>query len=148
MGYILPKGSYECKLVEIERTEKYLFALERLSMAGAKLVLTPLAQHFKLSLKPVIITEKERRDMEKVSYANAMGSIMYSMVCIRPDIAYASSLISMYMENPGKDLWEAVKWELKYLRGTARYSLVYKRSAYSTSYLTGYYDTDYCGDLD
>lgn len=47
--------------------------------------------------------------MEKVPYANAVGSIMYSMVCTRPDLAYASSLVSRYMSNPSRGHWEAVK---------------------------------------
>nr|GEZ52046.1 retrovirus-related Pol polyprotein from transposon TNT 1-94 [Tanacetum cinerariifolium] len=58
--------------------------------------------------------------MRKVSYANAVGSLLYLMVCTRPDIAYAVSVVSRYLANPGKSHWEAVKWILKYLRGNAK----------------------------
>ncbi|GKC27217.1 hypothetical protein Tco_1034511 [Tanacetum coccineum] len=39
--------------------------------------------------------------MSKVSYTNAVGSLMYLMVCTRPDIAYAISVVSRYLANPG-----------------------------------------------
>nr|GFA38705.1 retrovirus-related Pol polyprotein from transposon TNT 1-94 [Tanacetum cinerariifolium] len=61
--------------------------------------------------------------MSKVSYANAVGSLMFLMVCTRPDIAYAVSIVSRYLANLGKNHWEAVKWILKYLRGTANVGL-------------------------
>nr|GEV03766.1 retrovirus-related Pol polyprotein from transposon TNT 1-94 [Tanacetum cinerariifolium] len=55
--------------------------------------------------------------MSKVPYANAVGSLMYLMVCTRPDITYVVSVVSRYLANPGKNHWEAVKWILKYFRG-------------------------------
>ncbi|GJZ61269.1 retrotransposon protein, putative, ty1-copia subclass [Tanacetum coccineum] len=38
--------------------------------------------------------------MSKVPYANAVGRLMYLMVCTRPDIAYAVSVVSRYLANP------------------------------------------------
>uniref|UniRef100_A0A2N9HLL9 Reverse transcriptase Ty1/copia-type domain-containing protein n=1 Tax=Fagus sylvatica TaxID=28930 RepID=A0A2N9HLL9_FAGSY len=54
--------------------------------------------------------------MSKVPYASAIGSLMYAMVCTRPDIAHAVGVVSRYMSNPGKQHWEAVKWILRYLK--------------------------------
>jgi hypothetical protein len=56
--------------------------------------------------------------MSRVPYSLAVGSLMYAMVCTRPDIAHAVGVVSMYMNNTGKEHWEAVKWILGYLRGT------------------------------
>lgn len=47
--------------------------------------------------------------MSKVPYTNVVGSLMYLMVCTRLDIAYAVSIVSRYLANPGKNHWEAVK---------------------------------------
>jgi hypothetical protein len=47
--------------------------------------------------------------MSKVPYASAIGSLMYAMVCTRPDIAHAVGVVSRYMSNPGKQHWETVK---------------------------------------
>jgi len=37
--------------------------------------------------------------MSEVPYASAVGSLMYAMVCTRPDIAQAMRVVSMYMSN-------------------------------------------------
>ena len=48
---------------------------------------------------------------------------MYAMVCTRPDIGYAVGVVSRYMSNPGKEHWNAVKWILRYLKGTTNMCL-------------------------
>ena len=40
--------------------------------------------------------------MEKISYASAIGSIMYAMLCTRPDMAFALSVTSRFQANPGE----------------------------------------------
>ena len=52
---------------------------------------------------------------------------MYAMVCTRTDFAYAVSKVNQFMSSPGKQHWEAVKWMLRYMRGTARLGLVFQR---------------------
>ena len=47
--------------------------------------------------------------MSKVLYALAIGSLMYAMVCTRPNIAHAVGVVSRFMSKPGKQHWEAVK---------------------------------------
>ncbi|CAL2258919.1 unnamed protein product [Prunus armeniaca] len=81
-------------------------------MQEAKAVLTPLAAHFKLSGQQCLKSEEEQQVMEKVPYANVVGCLMYAMVCTRPDIAQAISVVSRYMSNSGKQHWDAVKWIL------------------------------------
>ena len=63
--------------------------------------------------------------MIRVTYASAIGSIMYAMICTRPDVSYALSMVSRYQENPGPSHWTAVKNILKYLRNTKDMLLVY-----------------------
>ena len=41
--------------------------------------------------------------MKKVSYASAVGSLMYAMVCTRPDIAHAVGVVSRFLSNPGRE---------------------------------------------
>lgn len=59
-------------------------ALQKFHMDEAKVVSTPLASHFKLSTTQCPSTE-EKKDMERVPYASAVGSFMYAMVCTRLD---------------------------------------------------------------
>ena len=53
----------------------------------SKPVSTPLAPHFKLSALMSPKNDAEREYMSKVPYASAVGSLMYAMVCTRPDIS-------------------------------------------------------------
>jgi len=100
--------------------------LERFNMIEVRPVTTPLVSHFKLSFKqcPQLPEEEE---ISRVLYSNAMGSLMYVMICTRPNLAYAVSIVSRFMSNPRKQYCEAVKWVLRYLRGTARLDLVFQR---------------------
>ena len=70
---------------------------------------------------------------------------MYAMVCTRTDIAHAVGVVSRFLENPEKEHWEAIKWILRYLRGTTRDCLCFKGS---DPILKGYTNADMAGDLD
>ena len=126
--------------------ERYIEkVLERFNMKDAKSVTSPLAGHHKLSSKECPSSKKEKEEMSKVPYQSAVGSLMYAMVCIRPDIAYAVGVVSWFMTNPGQAHWNAVKWILRYLKGTSRSCLHFGSG---DPVLQGYIDADYAGDAD
>ena len=54
------------------------------------------------------MTEAELEEMKKISYASAVGCLMYAMVCTRPDLAQALSVVSKYTSIPGRDHWQAI----------------------------------------
>lgn len=68
----------------------------------SKSVSTPLAPHFRLSSKLSSVSNEERGNMLQVSYASLVGSLMYAMVCTRPDISHVVNMVSSYMHNPEK----------------------------------------------
>ena len=76
--------------------------LDRFSMENAKPVSTPLANHFRLSTSQCPKTVEETEDMSKVPYTSAVECLMYAMICTRPDLAHAVSVVSKYMANSGK----------------------------------------------
>nr|CAJ86192.1 H0306F03.15 [Oryza sativa] len=80
-----------------------------------------------------------------VPYSSAVGSLMYAMICSRPDLSHALSVVSRYMVNPGKEHWKAVQWIFRYLHGTSSACLQFGRSRDG---LVGYVDSDFAGDLD
>ncbi|KAH9304735.1 hypothetical protein KI387_009139, partial [Taxus chinensis] len=86
--------------------------LERFKMQNAKPVSTPMAGHFKLSKDQCPSSHEEVKYMTRVPYASAVGSLMYVMVCTRPDIAQVVGVVSRYMANPGKEHWKVVQWIL------------------------------------
>ena len=114
----------------------------------SKPVSTPLAPHFKLSASLSPSTDEEREYMSRVPYSNAVGSLMYAMVCTRPDISQAVGVVSRYMHDPGKGHWQAVKWILRYLLKTVDFGLVFQKEDSLGQFAIGYVDSDYAGDLD
>jgi hypothetical protein len=119
--------------------------LRHFNMHDSKPVSTPIAPHFKLSSSRSPSTDPDFEYMSKVPYSSAVGSLMYAMVCSRPDLSYAMSLVSRYMTNPGKEHWNAVKWIFRYLRGTSNACLQFDRIRKG---LVGYVDSDFATDLD
>ncbi|KAG8482828.1 hypothetical protein CXB51_024043 [Gossypium anomalum] len=63
----------------------------RFNMQSAKPVSTPLAAHFRLSSALSPQSDDEIEYMSHVPYSSAVGSLMYAMVCSRPDLSYAVS---------------------------------------------------------
>jgi ATP-binding cassette subfamily B (MDR/TAP) protein 1 len=126
--------------------EKYINkVLERFRVQDAKPRITPLGTHLKLSKAQAPKTQEERDYMATVPYSSTVGSLMYVMVCTRPDIAHAVGVVSRYMENPSTAHWEAVKWLLRYLKGTSNMALCFKKGSAG---LEGFVDADLGGDLD
>ncbi|XP_062119033.1 secreted RxLR effector protein 161-like [Humulus lupulus] len=107
----------------------------------------PLASHFKLSYEQCPKDEDTRSEMDKIPYAMAVGCLMYIMVSTRPDIAHSLSILSCFMSNPGMEHWNALKWLLRYLKGTAKFGLVYQRSNGALT-LNGYVDADFASNND
>ena len=90
-------------------------------------------------------THEEIDYTHKILYSLAVGSLMYAMVCTRPDTTHAVGVVSKYMNNLGKDDWKVVQWILRYLRGTTSHALCFGGS---DTILQGYVDADMAGDKD
>ncbi|XP_054778412.1 secreted RxLR effector protein 161-like [Prosopis cineraria] len=106
---------------------------------------TLVASGVKLSLDMGPKTEIAKRKMERVPYASVVGSLIYAMMCTRPDICYAVGLVSCYQSNLREGHWKAVKRILRYLNGIVDYALCYQGSDLR---LIGYSDVDLGGDED
>ena len=84
MRIIRDKANGTLKVSQSEYVKK---VISRFNINEAKLVSTPLCSHFKLSKEQSPKTKEERDHMSKVPYVSAIGSLIYAMVCTRPDIA-------------------------------------------------------------
>jgi hypothetical protein len=99
--------------------------LERYHIQDSKSMDTPVDKSLSLSCDMCPKTLEEKEKMSRVPYASAVGSLMYAMMCTRPNIFYAVGLVSRYQSNPGQKHWMAVKRILRYLKGTSNYMLCY-----------------------
>lgn len=95
-------------------------------MHDSKPITFPIANHFKLSSQCCPISDDECDRMSKVPYANAIGFVMYLMICTKPDLAYSVSILSRFMSNPREEHWNALKWLLRYLKGTSNLGSMFK----------------------
>eukprot|EP00253_Pinus_taeda_P019467 PITA_19467 len=95
-------------------------------------------------------TQEEEKDMSRVPYASAVGSLMYAVVCTRLDITHAVGVLSKFMSKPGKEHWTIVKQAFRYLRGTSDYGFCYQGRPGLDRVLDihGFVDANWVGDLD
>jgi hypothetical protein len=95
-------------------------------------------------------TWEEEEDMSHVPCANVVGSLMYAMVCIRPNIAHAVGVLSEYMSKLGKEHWTTVKSVFRYLCGTTSYGLCYqgRLGFHRVLDIHGFVDADWDRDMD
>ncbi|XP_073133671.1 secreted RxLR effector protein 161-like [Henckelia pumila] len=82
------------------------------------------------------------------SYDSGVGSLMYGMVCSRPDLAYDMSVASRFMANPLIEHWEALKWILRYLKGAVDIGLRFEKKTNYESAVVGFVDAHFAGNTD
>ncbi|KAM1644665.1 hypothetical protein EV1_006205 [Malus domestica] len=134
------------KLIGLSQSMYIDKVLSRFQMEQSKKGFLPVGHGIHLSKSMEPKTPEEIRQMSYIPYASAIGSLMYAMICTRPDIAYAVSITSRYQSNPGSEHWTAVKTVLKYLRRTKDTFLVYGGA--SELRVEGYTDADFQSDVD
>nr|GEW70966.1 retrotransposon protein, putative, Ty1-copia subclass [Tanacetum cinerariifolium] len=86
--------------------------------------------------------------MQNVSYASAVGSIVYAVRCTHPDVAFAQNVTSRFQQNPDDIHWTTVKNILKYLRNTKDMFLVYRCNLKRELGISCYTDAGYLTDAD
>jgi hypothetical protein len=88
--------------------------------------------------------------MSHVPYASAVGSLMYAMVCTRPNITHVVGVLSRYMSKSGKEHWAKIKRVFKYFRGTTSYGLCYqgRPGLDKVVDIHGFVNADWARDMD
>ncbi|KAH9792546.1 hypothetical protein KPL71_004166 [Citrus sinensis] len=119
--------------------------LARFSMENSKTGLLPFRHGITFSKDQSPKTSEEIERMRRVPYAEAVGSLMYAMLCTRPDVCFAVWMVYRYQFNPGPQYWNAVEHIIKYLKRTKNYMLVYSGDELI---LVGYTDSDFMSDKD
>ena len=118
--------------------------LRRFGMKNCKAIRTPV--HPSTKLFKAVDNESMTQTSIKSCTSQAVGSLLYLSITIRPDITFALNNVAKFCAKPNKQHWLATKRIIRYLKGTEHYGLLYKKGA-SDSCL-GYSDTDWGGELD
>jgi hypothetical protein len=66
-------------------------------MNSCKVFTSSLENHFRLSHEKCPKTDKEKKEIKSVPYSSTVGSLMYAMVCMRPDVAHVVNVVSRYL---------------------------------------------------
>lgn len=127
------------KLTQRTYAEK---VLRTFGMADCTPVATPMDENLVLEPSQQMASSQDRK-----WYQRAVGSLMYLMLCTRPDIAYAVSQLGRFASNPSEKHRLALKRVLRYLKGTSDYGLVIDTQD-RPDVLMGYTDANWGRDDD
>ncbi|XP_047149159.1 secreted RxLR effector protein 161-like, partial [Vigna umbellata] len=99
---------------------------------------------------PLVVNEKLQKDdgaqeADALRYRSLIGSLLY-LTATRPDIMYATSLLSRFMQYPSHIYYGVGKRILRYLQGTKEFGIWYKTM--TNSRMIGYTNSDWVGSMD
>lgn len=115
--------------------------LDRFSMSSCKPAKTPMES--KVILRPHIDGETT---IMQAPYRRLVGSVMYLMLCTRPEISFSVGVLSKFISSPTSVHWTSAKRLLRFLRGTSKSNLVF-RSAKELN-IVAYCDADWASSHD
>ncbi|EOY27496.1 Uncharacterized protein TCM_029332 [Theobroma cacao] len=78
-------------------------------------------------------------------FRKLIGCLLY-LIASRPDIMYATSVLSRYMQSPSEVHHTTAKRVLRYVKGTLNFGLKFSKN--KSQELLGYCDSDWAGCLD
>ena len=114
-------------------------------MHDCKLISTILTMNYKLSSITCLSNKVKRMKLSRTPYTLVVGSSLFAMICIKPNIAQTVRVINQFMTNLGGGHWNIVKRVLRYIKGTSNATLCFKWSKFIVKY---YVDPYFVGDLD
>ena len=111
-----------------------------------KPVRMPIEPGTQYSVEQCPTTPNQVAKMKGIPYSEAIGSILWPAVVSRPDIAYATGILSQFIQNPGYAHWEGVKRIISYLNTTKNHWLTFGGT--SKTLVEGYSDADWASQKD
>jgi hypothetical protein len=118
--------------------------LSRFGLENARTAVTPMEVGLDLSPGSPHLSATLLTPAEKTKYREMIGCLMYATVMTCPDIAFAVSTLSQYLDAPHTTHLQAVTRIFRYLSGTKDLKLVLG-GPYSA--ITGYSDADWASQL-
>ena len=114
--------------------------LSKFGMEDCNFVCNPIVPGNKLT------KNEGGKSVDATYFKQIIGSLMY-LLATRPDLAYSVCLLARYMERPTEMHQASVKRVLRYLKGTIKLGILYKKGKMNYR-LEGWTESDYAGDLD
>ncbi|KAI3503168.1 hypothetical protein L1887_31605 [Cichorium endivia] len=97
-------------------------------------------------LGTILSKDEAGEEVDHTLFKQLVRSLLY-LTTTTPDLMYGVSLISRFMARPKLSHWMAAKRLLRYLKGTTKFGVLYKRGVHNGNFVA-YTDNNYAGDLD
>jgi hypothetical protein len=102
--------------ISISQTKYLQQILIKSRMENCAQISTPL--ELKINTEELARAKTTSPESKQYPCRNAIGSLMYAMLCTRPELSYAVGLLSTYQATPSKALWKLIKRVMRYIKGT------------------------------
>ena len=119
------KRDWISRTITLLQTAYINSVVKQFNLETASPLRTPIDPNAQLLRDQCPSTPQQIEDMQKVPYREAIGSLMYAAIGTRPDITYAVTTLSQYLQNPGRPHWEQAKRVIQYLKGTCGSELTF-----------------------
>ncbi|XP_057835178.1 uncharacterized mitochondrial protein AtMg00810-like [Cryptomeria japonica] len=135
--------------IEVSRSDKGIFLSQRkyaldllreTSMSACQPIDTPVEEGLKLCI------ESNQVPVDKGRYQRLVGRLMY-LAHTRPNLAYALSIVSQFMHNPGEQHMNVVLRILRYLKSAPGKGILFTRNEDYQS-VDAYTDANWAGVVD
>ena len=113
--------------------------LSEFNMLDSNSVTTPLVPGFSL-----VPDGSPLNTSDAAKYRSMVGKLLFAANTVRPDLAFAASVLSRYIKEPHGNHLAGMKHVLRYIKGTLNLGLKYSKG--ETFKLVGYCDADWAGD--
>ena len=70
----------------------------------------------------------EKEKIKVIPYSSLVGSLMYTQVCTRFDLAFVVIVLGKYLSDHGLSNWKVVKKVMRYLQDTKDKILTYQHT--------------------
>lgn len=124
--------------LKLSQEANALKILAKFGMSECNPVKTPMEKGLQLSREGSRTAEP---------YRELLGSVMYQMLCVRPNLCFPVSYLGRFQQCPTEIHWKTLKRTVRYLKATSSMGLVYAREDESKP-LVGYVDSDWASDLE
>ena len=124
--------------------------IARFGFDSLKSLAIPMDPLVRFSAADCPTTQEDKIAMHGYPYRQALGALMFLMLCLRMDISFATICLSRFASNPSLKMWKALTQVYQYLKGTADIRLTYSRMTDTRNPLmVAYTDSDWAtADID
>ncbi|KAI8431647.1 hypothetical protein MSG28_016126 [Choristoneura fumiferana] len=123
--------------LKISQTKLIEKVLEKFGMTDCKGTQTPMEQGTLI---------KEEETVIDVPYRELIGCLIYISTVSRPDITFATSYLSRFLDKPTNTTWTSAKRILRYLKLTSHKCLTYTKT--QDKQVLCYTDADWASNVD